>query len=127
MWTCLPEPATCPSQSLPIDGVVIVTTPQDLVGMIVSKAVNMANMMKIPVLGIVENMSYFQCPDCGAKHEIFGDSKVEEVAKNFDIKHFVRLPIDPVVAAMVDAGEVESVSGEDIAPMADAIEQEVGL
>ena len=114
-------------QSLPIDGVVIVTTPQDLVSMIVSKAVNMANMMKIPVLGIVENMSYFQCPDCGAKHEIFGDSKVEEVAKNFDIKHFVRLPIDPVVATMVDAGEVESVSGEEIAPMADAIEQEVGL
>ena len=114
-------------QSLPIDGVVIVTTPQDLVSMIVSKAVNMANMMKIPVLGIVENMSYFQCPDCGARHEIFGDSKVEEVAKSFDIKHFVRLPIDPVVATMVDAGEVESVSGEEIAPMADAIEQEVGL
>ena len=114
-------------QSLPIDGVVIVTTPQDLVSMIVSKAVNMANMMKIPVLGIVENMSYFQCPDCGARHEIFGDSKVEKVAKSFDIKHFVRLPIDPVVATMVDAGEVESVSGEEIAPMADAIEQEVGL
>ena len=114
-------------QSLPIDGVVIVTTPQDLVSMIVSKAVNMANMMKIPVLGIVENMSYFQCPDCGARHEIFGDSKVEEVAKTFDIKHYVRLPIDPVVATMVDAGEVESVSGEEISPMADAIEQEVGL
>ena len=114
-------------QSLPIDGVVIVTTPQDLVSMIVSKAVNMANMMKIPVLGIVENMSYFQCPDCGARHEIFGDSKVEKVAKSFDIQHYVRLPIDPVVATMVDAGEVESVSGEEIAPMADAIEQEVGL
>ena len=114
-------------QSLPIDGVVIVTTPQDLVSMIVAKAVNMAGMMNIPVLGIVENMSYFQCPDCGARHEIFGDSKVEKVAKTFDIKHYVRLPIDPVVATMVDAGEVESVSGEDIAPMADAIEQEVGL
>ena len=114
-------------QSLPLDGILIVTSPQTLVGMIVEKAVNMARMMNIPVLGIVENMSYFQCPDCGAKHEIFGDSKVEEVAKNFDIKHFVRLPIDPVVAAMVDAGEVESVSGEDIAPMADAIEQEVAL
>ena len=95
--------------------------------MIVDKAVKMAELMNVPVLGIVENMSYFQCPDCGAKHEIFGDSKVEEVAKNFDIKHFVRLPIDPVVATMVDAGEVESVSGEDIAPMADAIEQEVAL
>ncbi len=114
-------------QSLPIDGVVIVTTPQDLVGMIVSKAVNMAGMMKIPVLGIVENMSYFQCPDCGEKHEIFGDSKVEQVAKAFDIKHFIRMPIDPVVAAMVDAGEVESVPGEEIAPMADVIEKEVKL
>ena len=95
--------------------------------MIVSKAVNMANMMKIPVLGIVENMSYFQCPDCGAKHEIFGDSRVEEAAANFDIKHFVRLPIDPVVAAMVDAGEVESAQVEEIRPMADVIEEEARL
>ena len=114
-------------QSLPIDGVVIVTTPQDLVGMIVSKAVNMANMMNIPVLGIVENMSYFQCPDCGAKHEIFGDSKVEQVAERFEIKHFVRLPMDPVVATMVDAGAVESAPVEEIRPMADVIEQEVKL
>ena len=114
-------------QSLPIDGVVIVTTPQDLVSMIVAKAVNMAGMMNIPVLGIVENMSYFQCPDCGEKHNIFGDSKVEQVAESFDIKHFVRLPIDPVVATMVDAGEVESVPGDEIAPMADVIEQEVKL
>ena len=95
-------------QSLPIDGVVIVTTPQDLVGMIVAKAVNMAEMMKIPVLGIVENMSYFQCPDCGEKHEIFGDSKVEQEAQRFHIPHFVRLPIDPVIAAMVDAIEEEA-------------------
>ena len=114
-------------QSLPIDGVVIVTTPQDLVGMIVAKAVNMAEMMKIPVLGIVENMSYFQCPDCGEKHEIFGDSKVEQEAQRFHIPHFVRLPIDPVVAAMVDAGEVESAQVEEIKPMADAIEEEVKL
>ena len=114
-------------QSLPIDGVVIVTTPQDLVGMIVSKAVNMAAMMNVPVLGIVENMSYFQCPECGEKHFIFGDSKVEEVAGKFGIKHFVRLPIDPVVATMVDAGEVESVQVEEIRPMADVIEEEVKL
>ena len=114
-------------QSLPVDGVVIVTTPQDLVGMIVAKAVNMANMMNIPVLGIVENMSYFQCPDCGKKHEIFGDSKVAQVAEHFDIKHFVRLPIDPVVATMVDAGEVEDAPVEEIKPMADAIEEEVKL
>ena len=110
-------------QSLPIDGVVIVTTPQDLVGMIVAKAVNMANMMNVPVLGLVENMSYFKCPDCGKEHAIFGESKVEQIAKEFGIGHTARLPIDPVIAAMVDAGEVESVSGEHIAALADYIEK----
>ena len=114
-------------QSLPIDGVVIVTTPQDLVGMIVSKAVNMAGMMNVPVLGIVENMSYFRCPGCGAEHNIFGDSKVETVAASFGIEHFTKLPIDPAVAAMVDAGEVESVPGDKIAPMADVIEQNLKI
>jgi ATPases involved in chromosome partitioning len=114
-------------QSLPIDGVVIVTTPQDLVGMIVSKAVNMAGMMNVPVLGIVENMSYFRCPDCGAEHNIFGDSKVEAVAASFGIEHFTKLPIDPAVAAKVDAGEVESVPGDKIAPMADVIEQNLKI
>jgi len=112
-------------QSLPIDGVVIVTTPQDLVGMIVAKAVNMAGMMNVPVLGIVENMSYFKCPDCGGEHAIFGESKVEQVAAEFGIEHFVRLPVDPAVAAMVDAGEVESVSGEHIAALVDAIEKNI--
>ena len=110
-------------QSLPIDGVVIVTTPQDLVSMIVAKAVNMAEMMHVPVLGIAENMSYYKCPDCGKEHAIFGESKVEEIAKAFDIPHFVRLPIDPAVATMVDAGEVESVSGEHVAPLVDVIEK----
>ena len=110
-------------QSLPIDGVVIVTTPQDLVSMIVAKAVNMASMMNVPVLGIVENMSYFKCPDCGKEHAIFGESKVEQIAKEFGIAHTARLPIDPAVAAMVDAGEVESVSGEHIASMVDVIEK----
>ena len=110
-------------QSLPIDGVVIVTTPQDLVGMIVAKAVNMANMMNVPVLGLVENMSYFKCPDCGKEHAIFGESKVEQIAREFGIEHTARLPIDPVIAAMVDAGEVESVSGEHIAALADYIEK----
>ncbi len=109
-------------QSLPIDGVIIVTTPQDLVGMIVSKAVNMADMMNVPVLGIVENMSYFKCPDCGKEHAIFGESKVEKVAQAFGIEHFTRLPIDPAVSALVDAGKVESVSGQQIAGMADVIE-----
>ena len=110
-------------QSLPIDGVVIVTTPQDLVSMIVAKAVNMARMMDVPVLGLVENMSYFKCPDCGGEHSVFGDSQVERIAEAFGIEHFAKLPIDPAVAAMVDAGEVESVSGEHIAPLADVIEK----
>ena len=112
-------------QSLPISGIVIVTTPQDLVGMIVAKAVNMADMMKVPVLGIVENMSYYKCPDCGSEHAIFGESKVEALAKQYNIPHFAKLPIDPVITTMVDAGEVESVSGEHIAPLMDSIEKEI--
>lgn len=112
-------------QSLPVDGVIIVTTPQDLVSMIVAKAVNMAQMMNVPVLGIVENMSYFQCPDCGKQHSIFGESKLEDVAKAFNIEHYARLPIDPVVATMVDAGEIESVSGEHISQLLDYIEKEI--
>ena len=111
-------------QSLPVDGIVIVTTPQDLVGMIVEKAVRMAELMKIPVLGLVENMSYFKCPDCGKEYSIFGDSKVEALAKQYGIRNYARLPIDPVITAMVDAGEVESVSGEYIAPVVDAIRKE---
>ena len=110
-------------QSLPVDGIIIVTTPQDLVGMIVAKAVNMANLMHIPVLGIVENMSYFQCPDCGKQHAIFGESKVEAIAAEFGIGHTARLPMDPVVSAMVDAGEVEAVSGQHIAALVDFIEK----
>ena len=112
-------------QSLPIDGVVIVTSPQDLVSMIVAKAVNMAGLMKVPVLGLVENMSYFECPDCGKRHEICGESKVEQVAAQFGIENFARLPIDPVYATMVDAGEVESITGQYVAPLVDAIEKEV--
>ena len=111
-------------QSLPVDGIVVVTSPQELVSMIVSKAVNMANMMNIPVLGLVENMSYFKCPDCGKEHAIFGESKVEALAKQYGIAHFARLPIDPVITTMVDAGEVESVSGEHIAPIVDVIQKE---
>ena len=111
-------------QSLPIDGVIIVTTPQDLVGMIVAKAVNMASMMNVPVLGIVENMSYFKCPDCGKEYALFGESKVEEIAKSFGIERIARLPVDPVVAAMVDAGEVESVPCEQLDGMLDYLEGE---
>ena len=112
-------------QSLPVDGIIIVTMPQDLVGMVVSKAVNMAAMMKVPVLGLVENMSYFKCPDCGKEHEIFGESKAQKTAEQFGIARYARLPIDPVIAAMVDAGEVEAVSGQYIETLADYIEKEL--
>ena len=114
-------------QSLPIDGIVIVTTPQDLVSMIVSKAVNMAGLMNIPVLGIVENMSYYTCPDCGKQHAIFGDSKVDEVAKQFQIPYTAKLPIDPVITTMVDAGEVESIPGGYLADLADHLEKDLPL
>lgn len=112
-------------QSLPVDGIVIVTSPQDLVSMIVAKAVKMAEMMNIPVLGIVENMSYFKCPECGKEYSIFGESKVDQVSKSFGIEKYARLPIDPAIAAMVDAGEVEKVSGEHIAELASYIADKV--
>lgn len=95
-------------QSLPVDGIVIVTSPQDLVSMIVAKAVNMAEKMNIPVLGIVENMSYATCPDCGKKIEIFGHSKLDEVAEQYGLKVLGRLPINPAFAAACDAGTLES-------------------
>lgn len=94
-------------QSLPVDGIVIVTTPQDLVTLIVKKAYNMAKMMNIPVLGLVENMSYFECPDCGKRHSVFGESKLDEVAKELGVPVLARLPIDPKTAALVDKGAVE--------------------
>ena len=112
-------------QSLPVDGIVIVTSPQDLVGMIVEKAVHMAELMHIPVLGLVENMSYFRCPDCGKEHAIFGESKAELVAGQNHIPHWVRLPIDPVYATMVDAGEVESITGKYVGPLVDVLEKEL--
>ena len=94
-------------QSLPIDGVVVVTTPQDLVSMIITKAVNMANLMDIPVLGLVENYSYFECPDCGVRHTVFGESKIDKVAEDLGLKVLARRPIDPRLAAAGDAGAVE--------------------
>jgi Mrp family chromosome partitioning ATPase len=108
-------------QSLPIAGIVIVTSPQELVGMIVSKAVNMAKTMDVPLLGIVENMSYLECPDCGRKIPVFGESHLEETALEYDTKILAQLPIDPAVAAAVDRGEVESVSGERVKTAMDVI------
>ena len=103
-------------QSLPLDGIVIVTSPQELVSMIVGKALNMAHMMDVPVLGIVENMSYFQCPNCKEKHFIYGESHVDDLAEAFDIKQVVKIPIDPTVAALCDEGKVEEID----APYLDA-------
>ena len=114
-------------QSLPVDGIIIVTTPQDLVSMIVSKAVRMAEMMNVPVLGVVENMSYYTCPDCGKQHEIFGASKVQDVAAAFDIPHTARIPIDPVITTMVDAGEIEHVNAEFLTELVDSLEKDLPL
>ena len=94
-------------QSLPVDGVVVVSSPQELVEMIVSKSVKMARMMKKPVLGLVENMSYARCPDCSRRIELFGPSRAEEISKRFDIPASVSLPVDPSFAASVDAGAAE--------------------
>ena len=99
-------------QSLPLDGIVIVGSPQELVGMIVEKAVKMAELMKVPVLGLVENMSYFVCPDCNKKLEIFGESKVEEIAKKHNIKHIARIPINQKLAAACDKGMIELFDGD---------------
>ena len=109
-------------QSLPVDGVIIVTSPQQLVSMIVAKAVNMANMMQIPVLGLVENYSYFQCPDCGKQHAIFGESHIEAIAAKHGIPNTAKLPIDPAIAAACDAGRIEDVQGDWLSSLADAIE-----
>ena len=110
-------------QSLPLDGIIIVTTPQELVSMIVEKAVNMAGMMDKNVIGLVENMSYFRCPDCGGEHSIFGPSRVEETARKHGIPNTARLPIDPALANACDNGAIESFSGEWLDSLADAIEK----
>lgn len=94
-------------QSLPVEGIVIVTTPQDLVGVIVKKAVHMANMMNIPIIGIVENMSYFECPHCGEKHWIFGKSHLEELAAECGVAATARIPMNPDVAKACDEGRIE--------------------
>ncbi len=98
-------------QSLPVDGIVIVTSPQDLVNMIVEKAVKMAEMMNIPIYGIVENMSYFKCPDCGKEHYIFGESKADNVARRHNIDAVVKLPINPLFAQACDKGLIENTAG----------------
>ena len=109
-------------QSLPVDGIIIVTSPQELVSMIVTKAVNMAKMMDVPILGLVENMSYFQCPGCGEKYKIFGDSHLEDVANANGLKILGRLPVDPKLAAACDKGVIELFDGDWLDQAADEIE-----
>jgi Mrp family chromosome partitioning ATPase len=101
-------------QSLPIDGVVIATSPQDLVSLIVKKAYNMTKQMDIPVLGLVENMAYFKCPDCGAKHEIYGHSRLDEIAGSLGVEVLGRIPLDPQIADYADKGQIELVDIESI-------------
>jgi Mrp family chromosome partitioning ATPase len=110
-------------QSLPLDGIIIVTSPQELVSMIVTKAVNMAKKMDIPILGVVENYSYFACPDCGKKVSIFGESKIDEVAASNGIKVLGKLPIDPKLAAAGDAGTIELFEGDWLEDTASALEK----
>ncbi|MCI7730747.1 Mrp/NBP35 family ATP-binding protein [Enorma burkinafasonensis] len=105
-------------QSLPVDGIVVVTSPQDLVSMIVAKAVNMADKMNVPVLGVVENMSYITCPDCGRKIEVFGPSKLDEVAEGYGIPVLGRVPIDPALALACDAGAIEDALPQGFLPEA---------
>ena len=110
-------------QSLPVDGIVIVTSPQDLVSMIVSKAVKMANMMHIPVLGFVENYAYLECPDCGKRIEVFGKSHLDDVAAEFGLPVLARLPINPDVAFAYDSGLMETVNTDALAGAIEAVEK----
>ena len=109
-------------QSLPLDGIIIVTSPQELVGMIVSKAVEMAKLMNIPVLGLIENLSYYQCPDCGKKVSLFGESHLDEVAAKYALPVLGRLPIDPTLASACDRGIIELFGGDWLEAAADRIE-----
>ncbi len=111
-------------QSLPIDGIVMVSTPQDLVQLIVGKAVKMAQKMNVPILGLVENMSYLKCPDCGKEIPLFGVSKAEKTAREFGIVPAVRLPLNPAVAQAADEGQIETVREEALYPL---VEKLIGL
>ena len=101
-------------QSLPVDGLIVVTSPQDLVAMIAKKAVKMAEMMDIPIVAMVENMSYYRCPDCNSVHNIFGESKIDEVAKEHSIDIVAKLPMDARLAQLSDKGQIESFEGDEM-------------
>ena len=109
-------------QSLPLDGIIIVTSPQDLVSMIVEKAVNMARLMNVPILGMVENMSYLLCPDCGKRISVFGESKAEAVAQKYGVALLGQIPVDPAIASACDAGEIETLDAPWLKRAVDALE-----
>ena len=110
-------------QSIPLDGIIVVASPQELVSMIVGKAVKMANMMNVPIIGLVENMSYALCPDCGKRINVFGDSHIDETAEKFGLKVLAKLPIDPELARLVDSGLLELTESDAAEPIADAVEE----
>ncbi len=114
-------------QSVPLDGVIIVSSPQELVSMIVSKAANMASMMNIPVLGLVENMSYVKCPDCGKEINLFGESNIGGIAEKFGYDLLARIPIDPKLSAAVDRGALELTDADYLETAADVLERRLGL
>jgi Mrp family chromosome partitioning ATPase len=105
-------------QSLPMSGIVLVSSPQDLAGMVVRKAANMARQMQTPILGLIENMSYFQCPDTGKQYEIFGPSHAEQTARQIGVAFLGRMPIDPEIAKLCDAGRVEEYPADAFVPIA---------
>ena len=111
-------------QSIPVDGIIIVTSPQELVSMIVTKAVKMAEMMDVPVLGLVENMSYFLCPDNGKEYKVFGESHIEEIAKTYNLEVLAKLPIDPRISAACDRGMIELFEGDWFEKIAKRLEME---
>lgn len=110
-------------QSIPLSGIIVVTSPQELVSMIVGKAVKMAEMMNVPIVGLVENMSYAVCPDCGKHLSVFGCSHIDETAEKFGLKVLAKLPIDPELAVRVDNGSVEGFSCPEAEHIADAVEE----
>ncbi len=114
-------------QTIPLDGIVIVSSPQELVSMIVAKAANMADMMKIPVMGLVENMSYVECPDCGKHINVFGESHIDEIADEFGYEVLAKIPMDPKLASLCDKGLIEKLDKDYMNAAADAVEKQLGL
>lgn len=113
-------------QSIAVDGIIVVTSPQELVSMIVSKAVKMTEMMKIPIIGLVENMSYFKCPDNGKDYQVFGESHIEEIADKHNLTVLAKLPIDPKISAACDKGMIELLDGNWLEPVARILENMEG-